>query len=133
MAAPELVEHDLIQGEDYQFSITFEDDAGDPLNLSGFVVTYEVRDVLGVLWGKGNGVIDVPSSGVCTIMLPKEQTAGWGTQLNLTVRAVGATGNVQYPITPVLRVQRSGSYAVSNPLIQGGLIGISPRLTGGFQ
>ena len=99
--------YQCVQGEDFQLELTLTDDDNEPLNLTNFVITSEIQDLIGIVKATATITIADPLSGLFTVFFPRAQMQLLAGPYILSAKAIGATGNLQYVVLTNLTVFRS--------------------------
>ena len=73
------VNYEIVQGDTFILTVTYKDDNGDPIDLTGYSATFIVKDVPGgnvtcTTATIGNGITVVPLEGKFTITLSATET-----------------------------------------------------------
>lgn len=98
MGIPQTQDHYVCSGEDYHFDLTFLDESGLPINLTGFEVSCKFYDCLRDVKATANVAIPDPTTGQVFFVFPERETRFLRGVLRCSARAIGATGNIQYAI-----------------------------------
>lgn len=129
MSHPEKYDHEIYAGEDYFFDLTFRGEDTLPINLTGFVVTCQIFDVLQHVRATAEVTIPDVAAGKVFFKFRDEETRFLRETLHCSVKAFGATGNIQFAIDGDAKIYQADKLPLPVP-IPGTLVGLLPLASG---
>lgn len=97
----------LMQGSDLSLLVTLLDSSGDPVPLTGFTITAQIRSATGSVVLSPTVTVQSAATGQVLLAIPASFTATAQRDLTLTVKLDGGTGNVHitYPTEVEVRAR----------------------------